>query len=57
MYEFFEMCWNVKTSQTAQFHSIYLSTDTDKHKQGDTHCKVGYRPDWGGNIKFRIPCI
>lgn len=32
MYEFFEILGNVKTSQTAQFHSIYLPTDTDKHK-------------------------
>lgn len=44
-------------NKSAQFHSIYLSTDTDKHKQGDTHCMVGYRPDWGGDILFLIPCI
>lgn len=48
MYEFFEMFWNVKTSQTAQFHSIYLSTDTDKHKQGDTHwlCRLQTKLGW-----------
>lgn len=34
----------------------FLQTPVNINK-GDPHCMVGYRPDWGGDILFLIPCI
>lgn len=51
---------SVEMSKQGRRHNVIpftlLQTPVNINK-GDPHCMVGYRPDWGGDILFLIPCI